>query len=73
MKKILSFWLIILFQIALLFVIIVRYEYVLNTGQEILMKTRPVDPRDILRGDYVILNYDLREYKVDVDDDRFKR
>lgn len=24
-----------------------------------LLKTRPVDPRDLLRGDYVILSYDI--------------
>ncbi len=71
MKKTLSFWLIILFQIALLFTIIIRYEYVLNTGQEIFMKIRPVDPRDYFRGDYVTLNYDLRTYKLDINDTRF--
>ena len=33
--------------------------YTLNTGQEILLKTAPVDPRDIFRGDYVNLRYDI--------------
>ena len=32
-------------------------EYTLRTGEEVLLKTRPVDPRDLFRGDYVILNY----------------
>jgi len=29
----------------------------LRSGQVVLLETRPVDPRDLLRGDYVILNY----------------
>ncbi|GES45554.1 membrane protein [Rhizobium dioscoreae] len=31
----------------------------LRSGVEILLKTAPVDPRDLLRGDYVTLNYDI--------------
>ena len=34
-------------------------EYTLQTGQEIFLKTVPVDPRDLFRGDYVILSYEL--------------
>ena len=34
-------------------------EFTLQTGDEILLKTRPVDPRDLFRGDYVILRYDI--------------
>ena len=34
-------------------------EFTLQTGEEILLKTRPVDPRDLFRGDYVILNYEI--------------
>jgi uncharacterized membrane-anchored protein len=33
--------------------------YTLNMGEEILLKTAPVDPRDIFRGDYVNLRYDI--------------
>lgn len=32
---------------------------VLRNGQEIVLRTKPVDPNDILRGDYVILGYDI--------------
>ena len=32
---------------------------VLALGEQVLLETRPVDPRDILRGDYVILGYDI--------------
>jgi uncharacterized membrane-anchored protein len=34
-------------------------EFTLRTGTEILLKTVPVDPRDLFRGDYVILAYDI--------------
>jgi len=34
-------------------------EFTLQTGNEVLLKTRPVDPRDLFRGDYVILRYDI--------------
>ncbi len=35
------------------------HEWVLQRGEVILLRTRPVDPRDIVRGDYMILNYDI--------------
>ena len=34
-------------------------ESALRAGTVILLETRPVDPRDLLRGDYVILNYKI--------------
>ena len=40
-------------------------EYTLQTGQEILLKTVPVDPRDLFRGDYVVLSYALSSLDVD--------
>jgi uncharacterized membrane-anchored protein len=33
--------------------------YILRSGREVILKTRAVDPRDLLRGDYVTLNYDI--------------
>lgn len=38
---------------------IVNKEYTLRTGTEVLLKTVPVDPTDLFRGDYVILNYEI--------------
>ena len=32
---------------------------VLREGTEVTLQTRPVDPRDFLRGDYVVLNYEI--------------
>ena len=34
-------------------------EYTLHTGTTVLLQTRPVDPRDLLRGDYVVLDFDI--------------
>lgn len=34
-------------------------ESLLRGGEEILLKVIPVDPRDFLRGDYVVLDYDI--------------
>lgn len=33
-------------------------------GETILLKTRPIDPRDLFRGDYVILNYEISEIET---------
>jgi uncharacterized membrane-anchored protein len=35
------------------------YITVLFLGDRILLETEPVDPRDFLRGDYVVLNYKI--------------
>ena len=35
--------------------------YTTYFGAEILLKTKPFDPRDLFRGDYVILNYEAGE------------
>jgi uncharacterized membrane-anchored protein len=50
-----------LVQIALLAVMIVDRVQVLRDGVEVTLQTRPVDPRDFLRGDYVVLGYDITQ------------
>lgn len=35
--------------------------YTLMTGKEIILQTRPIDPTDLFRGDYVTLSYDAEE------------
>ncbi|MEC0181267.1 GDYXXLXY domain-containing protein [Paenibacillus peoriae] len=37
----------------------VRNETLLATGASVKLKLAPVDPRSVLQGDYVILNYDI--------------
>ena len=46
-------------QTVILGTIIQSRASILSDGAEVLLKTAPVDPRDFLRGDYVVLNYDI--------------
>ncbi len=41
------------------------HEWTLRTGQTFLLETEPVDPGDILRGDYVILAYPIQRVPLD--------
>ena len=51
--------LIIALQIILLTTMIGSKYYTLHFGEPILLKTAPVDPWDMLRGEYVRLNYEI--------------
>lgn len=44
-------------QSAILLYIVAGRAAVLRDGAEVRLETAPIDPRDFLRGDYVILNY----------------
>lgn len=57
---ILFFWLIILFGF------IGFKEFTKQTGTEVLLKTMPIDPRDLFRGDYVVLRYDISTVSSDL-------
>ena len=57
---------IILVWVILLSSVIVYKEYTLQTGETILLKTQPIDPRDMFRGDYVILNYEISNLDTDM-------
>jgi uncharacterized membrane-anchored protein len=48
-----------LVQSAALFKMVYDRDRLLKSGREITLPTRPVDPRDIFRGDYVTLGYDI--------------
>jgi uncharacterized membrane-anchored protein len=48
-----------LVQTAILGYMIEGRAAILRSGTEVLLKTVPIDPRDLLRGDYVILNYEI--------------
>jgi uncharacterized membrane-anchored protein len=50
-----------LIQLALLAVMIFDRVQILREGTEVSLLTRPIDPRDLLRGDYVVLGYDISE------------
>ena len=46
-------------QIGFLSWVILGRAAILRDGQEVLLEVRPVDPRDLLRGDYVVLTYNV--------------
>lgn len=56
----------ILLQFAVLFGMIFLYQSIVIGGREIILKTEPVDPRDILRGKYVALRYDISTIKSEI-------
>jgi uncharacterized membrane-anchored protein len=51
-------------QTAVLGYVIESRAAILRNGTDVLLKTAPVDPRDFLRGDYVVLNYDISSVPV---------
>jgi uncharacterized membrane-anchored protein len=59
-------------QVALLAWMIVDRALLLKNGKEVRLAVVPVDPRDLLRGDYVILSYPMSRLvsdEIDGDDD----
>lgn len=36
-------------------------QYTITTGTEVLLRMRPVDPRDVFRGDYMTINYEISD------------
>ncbi|APH70998.1 GDYXXLXY domain-containing protein [Aquibium oceanicum] len=46
-------------QIGFLFSVIQGRATILRDGAEVMLKVEPVDPRDLLRGDYVRLGYEI--------------
>lgn len=50
---------------ALLGQIVIERITLLSSGTEVRLATAPVDPRDIFRGDYVILTYDISRLPMD--------
>lgn len=51
-------------QIAFLAWMIAGRAAILRNGHEVLLKIEPVDPRDLFRGDYVRLGYDIATVPV---------
>ena len=49
----------VLLQIAVLAAMITRNTVPYIGGQTVLLRVMPVDPRDLMRGDYVTLSYDI--------------
>jgi uncharacterized membrane-anchored protein len=51
-------------QIGFLGWIIAGRAAILRHGREIVLKVEPIDPRDLLRGDYVYLGYEISRIPV---------
>lgn len=54
-----AFILIGIFWLIIIIGFVVTKEFTLRTGRQILLKTVPVDPRDLFRGDYITLRYKI--------------
>ncbi len=52
-------WGTVLLQVGILSSMIVLHSLPFIFGQHIIVRVQPVDPRDLFRGDYVILRYDF--------------
>ena len=59
--KVVLFGAALVIQVALLAAMVIDRMQILRDGVEVSLQTRPVDPRDIFRGDYVVLGYDISE------------
>lgn len=53
------FTLVIIIWIVIIGGFVISQQRTILLGEEVLLDTRPVDPRDLFRGDYVILNYEI--------------
>lgn len=49
----------VLFQLLVLISMVTRSYSTILQGQTVMLQVIPVDPRDLFRGDYVILSYDF--------------
>lgn len=54
-----------IFWTLIISIITINNEIIIRTGQEVLLRTVPVDPRDLLRGDYVTLAYEIGQQPQD--------
>ena len=50
-----------LFELIAVFGLFLPYVLLLRNGTEVTLRTVPIDPRSIFRGDYVILGYEAGE------------
>jgi len=63
-RSIIAALIVALAQIGFLGWIIAGRAAILRDGKEVLLKVQPIDPRDLLRGDYIILGYEISRLPV---------
>jgi len=59
-------------QVAWVLGTVATQEARLHSAPTVLLETRPVDPRDLLRGDYVILNYKISTIPLNLFEPRLR-
>lgn len=65
MKHRVVFSIIIGFQLLALLALVISREYTLRKGQVITLEVVPIDPRSLMRGDYLIINYRISTIEID--------
>jgi uncharacterized membrane-anchored protein len=65
------FWGIVVAQVALLLGWAGYHEYIRQNAPVILLRAHPVDPRDLLRGDYMTLRYEIQDVTATHQGDAF--
>lgn len=71
--RLIAFAVLVLLQALVVVALVVREERLRAKGIEIVLQAQPVDPRDLLRGDYVILGYQaqsISSYRYSESSDR---
>lgn len=53
------YWVVVALQILGVLGFVGVREVAMRTGREVVLETTPVDPRDVFRGDYVVLRYEI--------------
>lgn len=60
------FWLVVVAQATFLLSWAGWHEYVRTQAPVIRLKTRPVDPQDLLRGDFMVLRYEIGDVALPI-------
>jgi uncharacterized membrane-anchored protein len=63
--RLVVFVVIITAQMAIVGTMAAGREAVLRTGNKVVLETAPIDPRDLFRGDYVVLDYAISTIDTD--------
>jgi len=63
-SKMIALIVVAIFQVVVLVGMVATSAMPLWTGEEIKIKTIPVDPRSLFRGNYALLRYDISEIKL---------
>lgn len=68
-------FIIVVIQTLVLTGMIAKRQWTLATGTPVVLKTQPIDPRSLFRGDYVTFNYEISRLKPSelAGDDEFRR